>query len=287
MDIKAAWRALRRRLNRRAIGELQLMKRYEKVHGRPFDPAHVERFTEKVLQRMLVVNRRGNALYSRLSDKYAVRDYVREKVGAEHLVDLIWSGTDPRRIPFDTLPSKCVIKTNNGSGGNILIDGACDRDDVIARLTEWLGKDYYWIDHEYHYAKIKPRVVIEAYLDDGQENGPLDYKLWCFDGVPQLVQVDDCRHGINALYDRDWTLLPFRYRDNQKDFNMPRPANLDRLLEVGARLSEGFDFVRVDLYNVHGQVYFGEMTFTPLGGRMRFRPDEWDLTVGRFWQQAH
>lgn len=91
MDLIKPWHTLRRRLNRRAIGELQLIKRYEKVHGRPFDPVHVERFTEEVLLRMLVVNRRGNALYLRLSDKYAVRDYVREKVGAEHLVDLIWS----------------------------------------------------------------------------------------------------------------------------------------------------------------------------------------------------
>lgn len=280
--------ALRRRLLRRRLGEEQIKRRYERVHGRAFDPARPpERFTEHLLARMIRVNRRGNAVYARLSDKYAVREYVREKVGEDLLPRLIWSGTDPRGIPFDTLTGPCIVKTNNGSGRNIKIDGpVADRDELIAMLDEWLRGDYYWIDHERQYAQIEPRIVIEELLDDGHPDGPLDYKLWCFGGEPHYVQVDDRHHSINAFYTTDWTLQPFRYRDDQKDFDMPRPDNLDRLLDVARQLAKGFDFVRVDLYNIRGQVKFGEMTFTPLGGRMRFRPDEWDLVVGRKWSEA-
>lgn len=284
LGVWRAYRALRRRVLRRRIAEEQILRRYQRVHDRIYDVSRPpERFTEHVVARMLDVNRSGNALYTRLSDKYQVREYVRERVGEEVLTRLIWSGIDPRRIPFDTLPERCIIKVNNGSGGNIRVDGELDRAAVVRKLSDWLSKDYSGVDHEYHYAQIKPRVVIEELLDDGQDDGPLDYKLWCFDGVPHYIQVDNSRHSINAFYTPDWVLQPFRYRDGQKDFDMPRPSNLDRLLEVGARLAKGFDFVRVDLYNVHGNVKFGEMTFTPVGGHMRFRPDDWDLVLGRYW----
>lgn len=238
LGIWRAYAAFKRRLLRHRMGEAHILKRYQRVHGRPYDPARPpERLTEHVLARMLRVNRRGDATYARLTDKYAVRAYVRERVGDAILPGLIWSGGDPERIPFDTLPARCIVKCNNGSGRNVVVNGSLSREHIVRALSGWLKDDYYWIDHERHYSQIEPRIVIEEWLDDGHPDGPLDYKVWCFGGEPRYVQVNDRLHSINAFYTPDWVLQPFRYRDGQKDFDMPRPDNLESLLDVARRLS--------------------------------------------------
>jgi hypothetical protein len=279
-------RSVKRRLLRRSEGRAILLERYASVHGRQPDLTNPRRFTEKLLVRMIELNRRPNPVITRLTDKCAVREYVGARAGKELLTDLLWEGTDPGQIPFDRLPADYVIKTNHGSGRVMVVRGAADRRDVVAKLTAWLGQNHYWLLREYQYFHITPRIMVEAYLKGPDGGWPLDYRFWCFHGVPEVVQVDDHAHGINPFYDLEWNQLDLAYREGAPRPAIARPPNLDRMIEVARTLSADFDFVRVDLYDLAGTIRFGELTFTPTGGLLKLQPDRWDLELGRKWNMS-
>jgi len=276
---------LKRRIFKSSDGEKVIRERYFKLHGRELDLAHADTFTDKLYRRMIDINRSGNATFTRLADKYLVRDYVCEKIGSAYLVPLLWSGIDPSKIPFDDLPQKFVVKTNHGSGSNLLVEQPVDRRTIVEKLKGWLGQNYYWTLREYQYFKIKPRILVEKFLET---NGgwPLDYRVWCFDGKPEVIQVDNHDHNINPFYDLNWSRLALHYRDPGIKQEIERPVNLGEMLSVAARLSEGFDFVRVDIYSFDGKIYFGEMTFMPAAGSFRLMPEEWENRLGKKWKYS-
>ena len=268
---------------RRYDDRQKILRRYRTIHGKDLDTKDPKTFTEKLFCRMLSVSQRGDPILTRLADKFLAREYVQGKVGNDHLVDLLWTGFDPTKIPFDDLPKKCVIKANHGSGMNIFVQGEYDRGNVIQTMRQWLSTNFYHAYREYHYYDIKPRILIESLLDDGQKDGPLDYRFWCFNGCPEVIHVNNHRHGINPFYDLNWQKLLLTYAPDRPDTNIPKPENFKSMLAIASKLSSGLDFVRLDLYNVHGRIYFGEFTFFPLGGCLRFVPDHWDLELGRKW----
>jgi len=276
---------LKRRIFKSRDGEKIIRQRYFEFHGRELDLTCGHTFTDKLYRRMIEVNKSGNATFTRLADKYLVRDYVRDKIGSSHLVPLLWSGTDPSKIPFDDLPQKCVAKTNHGSGYNVLIEQPIDRSVVVEELRRRLAQNYYWVLREYHYFKIQPRVLVEEFLEyDG--DWPLDYRIWCFDGKPEVIQVDNHGHNINPFYDLNWNRLALHYRDLGITQEIERPVNLGEMLSVAARLSEGLDFVRVDIYSIDGKIYFGEMTFMPAAGSFRLMPEDWENRLGKKWKYS-
>ncbi len=279
-------RVLKWRLFRKSSGDAFLHQEYTRLYGKRLNTETPQTWSEKIFCRMLDLNREQNPLFTKLADKYQVREFIREKIGEEYLVKLIWSGTDPAAIPFDTLPEKCMIKTNHGSGGNIVYKAGADRSAIIAKVRKWLGENYYWGAREYHYYHIPRRVLVEEFLDDGFEDGPLDYRFFCFNGEPEVIQVDNGRHDINPFYDTEWNKLDVTYRDKFKERDIPKPENFDKMMELARVLSKEFDFVRVDLYNLKGKIYFGEMTFTPVAGRFVFKPAAWDRKLGEKWKLA-
>jgi hypothetical protein len=135
---------------------------------------------------------------------------------------------------------------------------------------------------EYQYYKIKPRILIEELLNDGIESGPLDYRFWCFHGQPEVVQVDNNVHDINPFYDLSWNKLSLHYRSEGAG-EIPRPTQLEEMILIASKLSDGFDFVRVDLYNIHGRIIFGELTLAPVAGSFSFKPQDWDVILGEKW----
>jgi hypothetical protein len=274
----------KRRLFRRSDGERVIRRRFRNIHGYDLDTTNARTFTEKLYRRMIAVNRNGNETFTRLADKYVVRDWVTETIGANYLIPMLWSGDDPEQIPFGHFPELCFAKTSHGSGGGIRVHPGIDRVKTVAALRHLLRQNHYWPLREFHYYPIRPRVLIEVLLDDGKDLGPLDYRVWCFHGEPRAIQVDNCTHTMNAFYTPQWKLTDATYRSASGIREAPRPENLDHLIEVAAKLSRPFDYVRVDLYSIKGKVYFGEMTFTPTGGQNKFDPLEWDLLFGEMWR---
>ena len=283
------YRDLRRRIMRRSEGEAVHLREYSRVHGKTLDLTNPQTFTEKLFWRMVTWNRGAmHPKFRQLVDKYAVRAHVPSMVGEEYLIKLLWQGADPCGIPFDRLPAEYVIKSNHASGHVIIVTGEVDREAIIRQATGWLAQDYYWHAREYQYYGIQPRIVIEEHLINQSDFGPLDYRFWCFGGVPAVIQVDNHAHDINSFFDAQWNQLDLYY-PNKKNPTRPaiaKPRHFEQMFELASRLSEGIGFVRVDLYNINGRIYFGEFTLTPLAGNFRFSLDHWDLELGEKWDLA-
>lgn len=280
--LASVWKA-KKHLLRRSEGERILRERFELVHGRQLSTLNPQSFTEKLYCRMISLNRKSNPHFTQVSDKYAAREYVRSKVGMDCLVPLLWQGEDPREIPFDMFPEAYVIKTNHGSKQVIVVKDKADRAEIVSKLSGWLTKNYYWAAREGQYFDIKPKIMIEKFLSNMDGSGPLDYRFWCFGGVPEVIQVDNHAHDINPFFDSRWNQLDLYYREQAARPCVAKPRNFEQMLDLASRLSQGFDFVRIDLYNIDGKIYFGEFTLTPTGGNLKIRPESWDMKLGEKW----
>src|SRR5690349_19658923 len=221
--------------------------------------------------------------FTTLTDKYTVRAHVAGLVEEQHLVKLLWHGNDPHAIPFEQLPDDYVIKPNHAAGQVIMVNGQADREEIIRTASGWLANNYYWQGREYQYYSITPQIVIEECLRNEDGTLPFDYKIHCFNGVPEHILVRNATHDICPYFDTSWNLLDFADKVDAIQPWVPKPANLDEMLSLAARLSTGFGYVRVDFYNVKGRVYFGEFTFTPAAGILKYSPDSWDLRHGKKW----
>jgi TupA-like ATPgrasp len=281
------YRRIKRRVMRRSEGEEFLLRRYFRIHGKPLNLTNPQTFTEKLFWRMVTWNRGDMpSRFTQLADKYAVRSYVANVVGQEYLVKLLWHGDDPRAIPFDTLPAEYVIKPTHAAGQVIIVKGQVDRENIIRRVSGWLASNYYWGGREAQYYRIPPQIVIEEYLANDDGTPLFDYKFSCFNGVPEQVMVRNETHEICPIFDTAWNLIDLEDEPRAVRPWVPKPANLDEMTALAAKLSVGFGFVRVDLYNVKGRVYFGELTFTPAGGIVKYNPECWDLKLGEKWNVA-
>ena len=276
-------RSVKRDWMRRSEGEAFLLGKYARLHGKPLDLTNPQRFTEKLFRRLVTLNRGESPEFTPLADKYSVRAFVAEKVGEKHLIKLLWHGEDPRAIPFDTLPMEYVVKSSHACRQVIVVKGNADQAEIRRQVSGWLPRNHYWANREYQYYHIEPRVLIEEYLRSPDGEGPLDYRFWCFGGIPEVVQVDNHAHDINPFFDTEWNLLDLHYRNGALRPHVPKPIGFEQMISIAKRLSAPFDFVRVDLYNIEGRIYFGELTFTPVGGGLKLQPDSWDVKLGAKW----
>lgn len=246
------------------------------------------RFSEKVWSRQLHAR---DPILTKISDKYRVRDYVATKVGRDYLTPLLWNGEKPEEIPFDELPVKYVIKANHGCGFNIIVSdkSTVKKVEVIRKLKKWMnmnfGADTY-LGIAWAYKNIKPHIIIESFLG---ENGkaPVDYKFFCFSGRMEFFKIDFDRFEGHSerFFDRKLNGLDlFEVGLKLHQGKIDLPANLDEMIRVAESLSEGFDFMRVDLYNTKNKIYFSELTPYPGGVSAKFEPDSWDLVFGEKWK---
>ena len=284
--VHSLWNELQRiqmHLFHRSHGKRLLLEQYTRDAGKELNLTNPQSFSEKLYHRMITWIQKQDPIYTQLADKFSVRDYVARKAGEQHLVKLLWHGEDPSAIPFDALPAEFIIKTNHASAQVIFVKNVPDRDEIVRTLSGWLQTNYFFGGGEYQYYHIKPRVLIEEYLRNHDGTGPLDYRFWCFHGTPEVIQVDNHAHDINPFFDREWQLLDLHYREGAARPALPKPKNFECMLSLASKLSADFDFVRVDLYNVDGHIYFGELTFTPAGS-LKLRPPIWDSKLGEKWK---
>ena len=260
--------------------EKDINKTYKKKHGRLIDWENPKSFTEKLNVSKLYCS---NELKTKLTDKLLVRDWVKEKIGEEYLVPLIGVYDKFEDINFDELPEKFVIKCNHDSGSVTLCSDkkTLDMKKLKNDYDFYLKRNFAYMGYELHYKEIKPKIIIEKYMGDNIN----DYKFLCFDGKPYYcwIDIDRFRDHKKNVYDLDWNIQPFEMSYKRCNEQIEKPSNLDLMKNIAERLCKGFDHVRVDLYEVDGKTYFGEMTFTNGNGMSVFKPDEWDYKIGELW----
>lgn len=249
------------------------------------DLEHPKTFNEK-LNWLKLHDRKP--LYTRIVDKYEVKQYVAEKIGPEYVVPVIagpWDSVD--EIDFDALPERFVLKCTHDSGGVVICrdKASFDREAAKAKLGKALRRNYYWSNREWPYKDVKPRVFAEQYLED--ESGELrDYKVMCFNGVPRLIQVHKGRFMTHTqdFYDPDWNLLPITQELPSSGARTPRPACLEEMLRLSRILAADFVQIRVDWYLLGERLYLGELTFFDGAGYADFEPASYNRIVGDWLQ---
>ena len=215
-----------------------------------------------------------NPLYTQMVDKYEAKKYVASIIGEKYIIPTwaVWSGVED--IDMSRLPDQFVLKTTHDGGGEGVV--VCrnkknfDEQSALSKLKRSMQRDIYAETKEWPYKQVKPRIIAEKYIAD--ERGELaDYKFFCFDGKAYCVMVCiDRSIGSPKFYffNRDWTLLRLNKRGKEApvDFTLPEPSGMNEMFRLAEKLSGGIPFVRVDLYNHAGAIYFGEMTFYPASG---------------------
>lgn len=253
--------------------------------GKPLNLRNPRSFTEKL--NWLKVNLK-NDTYSQLVDKYEVKKFVTERLGGEeHVIKTygVWNNFD--EIDFDKLPNQFVLKTTNG-GGNTSVVICKDKTklnigECRKKLVLIPGKRFLW-SREYPYYNVVPRIIAEEFIET-EDDELSDYKIFCFNGEPKFLFVGTERQKKGTevkfdYFDIDFKHLPIKNGHENSSHQIPRPKNYDGMLEIAKKLSTGFPHVRVDLYNVNGKIYFGEMTFFHFAGFVPFEPEEWDEKFG-------
>lgn len=260
--------------------EEELKKWFKKVTGKECNLEEPKTYNEKLQWLKLHDSTKEKAL---LSDKYAVREWVKEKIGEEYLIPLLGVYDSFDEIDFDKLPNQFVLKANHGSGWNIIVKDKATFDKRTAKkkFDRWMKMDFsFYFGFQLHYQYIDRKIVAEKYLEN---NGELDdYKVMCFGGKAEYIWIDLGRYEEHRrnIYDVNWKLVDMQmvYPNETKD--VPPPVNLHKMIKFAELMSQGFPHVRVDFYEVNKKLYFGEMTFTSTSGTKPFTPDSWDRKLG-------
>ena len=223
-------------------------------------------------------------LHTVCADKYAVREYVKEKIGEHHLIPLVYRTDNPADILPINLPDyPCIIKTNHGSGGHLIVKDKYKFDWKSAqkKLAKSIKSNHYYTFREWPYKNIDPCIIVEKLLLDIDSNIPPEYKFHCFNGNVKIISIDIDKYSDHKrnIYDKDWNFINCRARlPNGMDAGKPKMLN--KMKSLAEILAKDFRYVRVDLYNLGSEVYFGELTFSPHAGFQIFIPSEYDRIFG-------
>lgn len=241
-------------------------------------------FTEK-LNWLKIHNRKDE--YTRMVDKLQAKEFAAERISSEYIVPTIgvWNSFD--EIDFSKLPDRFVLKTTHGGGTTGVV--VCkdiskfDKKSAKAKIDSSMRKDLFVNSREWPYKNVRKRILAEEYIED--KNGHQDdYKIFCFNGEVKFLKIvfnNSTGHHAN-FYNKKWELLPFYEADVLPDpqAEISAPDNFEKMIEIAEKLSEGIPFLRVDLYNLDGKIFFGETTFYPAGGWDFYAPKDADEYIG-------
>ncbi len=269
----------------RFVPDAPMLKlQYRIKTGRSLNINSPRRFTEKL--QWYKLHYRNEEMHCCV-DKYQVRNYVKKKGLEEILVPLYGYYADINQVDFDGLPNQFVIKTINGGGG-LNVSVVTDKRAFLASEDKCRLTAKTFLPHsggrEWAYYGLEPGIIVEELLVNAEnpEAGVNDYKIFCFNGKAECVVVDVDRyigHKRN-FYDIEWNDLHITSDCEPVNRKMEKPKNFDKMIKIAEKLSEDFPFVRVDLYNMEGKIYFGELTFYPWSGYVQFTPDSFDFELG-------
>ena len=260
----------------------ELAEWYHNKTGKYLNLNNPKTFNEKIQWLKLYDS---TPLKTRLADKYLVRDWVKEKIGEEYLIPLLGVYEKFDDIDFRDLPNQFVIKTNHGSGWNMVVKSKEDLNYENTKMLfdTWMSKNFaFEYGLELHYKNIQPKIVIEKYIDE-LDSDILDYRFFCFNGVPGYVWVDSgsgTQDHKRNIYNMNWEQQNYKVNYPLIDTPITKPETFEKMVELAESLSENFCFVRIDFYSVKGKIFFGEMTFTPQSGTGKWEDERINLAYG-------
>jgi hypothetical protein len=264
------------------LSDTQFLKsRFKFTFGKELNLENPRTFNEKI--QWLKINDR-RAIYTICADKHAVRDYIANKIGQEILIPMILVTNKSEEINPENLPDyPIIIKSTHASGRYIIIR---DKNQIIwphlrKTLKKWLKENYYLKLREWQYKDIPHALIVEKLLTDKNGKIPSDVKFHCFNGEIEFIEVHENRLSAHKKihYDENWNVLKFKSYFEEGNPSEP-PVTFNKMKEIARILSKEFYYVRVDLYELNAQVYFGELTFHPGSGFKAYEPEEQDLILG-------
>ena len=257
---------------------------YKKRFGKKINFKHPSTFNEK-MNWLKLYDRKP--IYTTLVDKYEVKKEIASLLGEDLIIPTLGIYDDVNKIDLDSLPDCFVMKCTHDSGGVSVCKSKKEYDfcQEKKKIANNLNKNFYELNREWPYKDIQPRVIIEKYLDPGDED-LYDYKFFVFNKVCKCFKIDFNRttnHHAN-YYDMEQRLLPFGevICPPVMEKNLPMPESFSIMRDKAELIASTYDipFVRVDYYSVGNKPYFGEITLYPFGGFGRFEPNEWDDILG-------
>ncbi|MGY3313447.1 hypothetical protein ACV242_001943 [Peribacillus simplex] len=263
--------------------EIYLKIKYKLLIKNNLDLKNPRFFNEK-LQWLKLYDRKQE--YSQMVDKYEVRRYIEEKIGKEYLIPLLGVYDSFDEIDFNVLPNQFVLKPNHTSGDVFICNDKSDINylELKKEVNQWLKREYYWLHREWPYKNIRPRILCEKFMVDESGTELKDYKFMCFNGEVKCSFVCLNRNSDNGLkldfYDTDWNIMPVKRHYPNSGIKVNKPKNYDKMVYFAEELSKDIPFLRVDFYEVSGDLYFGELTFYPASGFGEFTPESYDELLG-------
>ncbi|MBY7144602.1 glycosyl transferase [Virgibacillus sp. NKC19-3] len=264
-----------------------IKKYYKKRVGKEVNLKNPTEFSDKLQWLKLYWH---NSSAKICADKYEVRNMVDKKIGSEFLNELYDVYNSVEEINLNKLPNSFILKATHSSGYNFVCKdkNAVDWKAQFKELRKWFKVNYFWNTREWVYKNIKPRIICERFLSEGEgETSLTDYKIYCFNGTPRYCQVirdrgSEGSEGTIDFFDTEWNHMEFTglQRLPHSTVTIQEPDRYGEMLELAKKLSQEFPFVRVDLYYVNGKIYFGELTFFPQSGFGTFDPPEWNRKIG-------
>lgn len=223
--------------------------------------------------------------YGNYVDKYEVRKYIEEKIGPNYLNELLGVYNTASEINFETLPDQFVIKGTHGSGYNIIVKdkSTLNINKTKTKINKFLSQNYYDKFREAIYKNLKPRIIIEKYISEIDNDSLIDYKFHCFHGQPKyvFVQKNKSQNISKSFYDMNWNkILPEKFIPAFANSDFKKPVNFEEMIQIAQKLAEGFIFLRVDLYSIGDKIVFGELTFFSNGGLIRSSIEKFNKEFG-------
>lgn len=262
-----------------------LKLKYKRTFGKELNLKRPGTFNEK-LQWLKLYDRKD--IYTTMVDKYEAKRYVADIIGEEYVIPTLGVYNKFDEIDFETLPEQFVLKCTHDSGGLSICKNKKDfnLEDTKKKINKSLNKNFYYSAREWPYKNVKPRVIAEKFMNDTmQENELIDFKFFCFNGIPKFLYVSEgmVNHSTakisfaNMKYEK----MEF-YRKDYKPFEKlpPKPVNFEKMKELAQILSKGTSFLRVDFYEINSKIYFSELTFYPNAGFIPIYPEKYDKILG-------
>lgn len=256
---------------------------YKLQFNKSLNLSNPKTFNEK-LQWLKLYDRRD--IYTNMVDKYEVKKYVANVIGKEYTIPTLGIYNKWEEIDFEKLPNQFVIKcTHYGGNKGVYIvkdKSNANFNNIKKDISKILKKNLYYSGREWPYRNVKPRIIIEKYMVDSRMTEMKDYKFYCFNGKVKLWFIcSDRNDNVKfTFFDINGDFLNIKQCGAPNDKNVEKPINLDKMIELAEKLSKDLTQIRVDFYEINGQIYFGELTFFDTSGFGKFEPEYWDEKIG-------